>query len=388
LNGAYFSYGLGILDRFFPGYLWRTNYLAGAASSRYPQFPDTLVQAPFENQFVNSAAGDYTVLEGSILKRAASDGTDVGADAPALTAALRGVREGVPPAGGEPPPPEPPTAAFTASCQFMACTFTSTSTPGSASINSLSWTFGDGSPAAAGSPAGHTYAAAGIYTVKLMAIDMNALIDTKSETVTVTAPLPPTAGLTVTCSDLSCDFADASTAGSGAISTRSWTFGDGTPAVNASSGTHTFATAGTYVIAVTVTDVNGLSSSASKTVTVLAPSNAGHAAYSGYTTKWSSLSGATNYWSATVTVVLHDVAERPIAGATVTAAWTGAVVKTSTCVTDWAGKCVLKSGTLSYGRYWVTLNVTAVTAPGSVYDSTANHNSSGTRTPTITLNRP
>jgi hypothetical protein len=57
-------------------------------------------------------------------------------------------------------------------------------------------------------------------------------------------------------------------------------------------------------------------------------------------------------------------------------------------VTDVAGKCVLKSGTLSYGRSWVTLNVTTVVAPGTLYEPTANHNQSGTRTATITLNRP
>jgi PKD repeat protein len=381
------GYGYLTLNKYFPGYEFRTNYLAGASVSRYPPAPNTLVQAPFENQFVDSAAGDYTVPEGRILKRAAWDGTDIGADYPALKAALQGVLEGVPSDEGL-PPPEPPTAAFSAACQFLVCTFTSTSTPGTEPSFSLSWNFGDGSTAGNGSPAGHTYAGAGTYTVTLTATDPNGRLDSESKTITVTAPLPPTAGLTVTCSDLSCDFADASTAGSGAISTRSWTFGDGTPAVNASSGTHTFAIAGTYVIAVTVTDVNGLSSSASKTVTVVAPSNAVHAAYTGITTKWSSPSGATNYWSATVTAVLHDIGERPIAGATVTAAWTGAVVKTVTCVTDAAGKCVLKSGTLSYGRSWVTLNVTTVVAAGSVYDSTANHNQSGTRTPTMTLNRP
>jgi len=139
---------------------------------------------------------------------------------------------------------------------------------------------------------------------------------------------------------------------------------------------------------VTVTDVYELSSSATKTVQVAALSNAVHVAYSGSTTKWSSPSGATNYWSATATAVLHDVDDRPIAGATITAAWTGAVVKTSTCLTDWAGKCVLKSGTLSYGRSWVALNVTAVAASGSVYDSSANHNAAGARTPAITFNRP
>jgi hypothetical protein len=57
-------------------------------------------------------------------------------------------------------------------------------------------------------------------------------------------------------------------------------------------------------------------------------------------------------------------------------------------VTDVAGKCVMKSGTLSQLLSWVKLNVTAVAAPGSVYDAAGNHNGSGTRTATFTLNRP
>jgi len=386
INGSNFVYGLGILNGYFPGYVWRTNYLAGAPASKYPPAPNTLVQTPFESQFVNSAGGDYTVPEGRILKRAASDGTDIGADYPALSAALEGVTAGVP-AGNGPPPLDPPTAALSASCQFLACTFTSTSTAGSGAIESLSWNFGDGSSTATGSPVGRTYAAAGTYTVMLSATDANGLIDTASKSVTVAAPVPPTADLTVSCADLSCNFADASSPGSGAISSRSWTFGDATPAIQATSGTHTFATGGTYVISLTITDVYGLSSSATKTVT-LATSNASHVGYSGYTTKWKSLSGLTNYWSAIITVVVHDAGERPIAGATVTAAWTGAVVKTSTCVTDVAGKCVLKSGTLSHLLSWVKLNVTSVAAPGSVYDAAGNHNESGTRTATFTLNRP
>jgi PKD repeat protein len=383
------GYGLLTINKYFPDYEFKQNYLAGASLSRYPS--GTLAATTFEAQYGDSPNGNYTVRNGSILEGVVlNDGSDVGADFPALQNALEGVREGVPPPGNgppPPPPPDPPVASFTASCQFLVCTFTSTSTPGSGPIASLSWTFGDGSATGNGSPIGHAYAAPGTYTVKLTATDGNGLLDTETTLVPVTAA-PPAANLTVSCSGLTCTFADASTQGSGAISSRSWTFGDGTPAVlQAISGTHTFASGGTYAIGLTVTDVYGLSSSATTTVQVAALANAVHVAYSGLTTKWSSASGATDYWSATVTAVLHDIDERPIAGATITAAWTGAVVKTSTCVTDWAGKCVLKSGTLSYGRSWVTLNVTAVTAPG-VYDATANHNASGTRTPAITMNRP
>ena len=140
INGQYFTYGLGILNAYFPGWVWQTNYLAGASTSKYPTI--TLVQTPFENQFVNVAAGDYTVRDGSILQRAASDGTDIGADFPALRDALDGVAEGLPGGGGT-PPPAPPTAAFSSSCQFLFCTFTDASTQGTAAIESVSWNFGE-----------------------------------------------------------------------------------------------------------------------------------------------------------------------------------------------------------------------------------------------------
>ena len=201
--------------------------------------------------------------------------------------------------------------------------------------------------------------------------------------------MPPAAALTLSCTYLSCDFADASTAGSGAISSTTWTFGDGTTAVETTGGTHTFATGGSYVVTVTVTDVYGLSSSASQTVTVI-PAIV-HVGYSGSTTAWGpgrQLGGKAKYWSATITVAVHGADERPVAGAAVVAAWTGAVVKTSSCVTDAAGTCVLKSGTLSYQRSTVTLNVTAVAVPENTYEPSANHNQAGARTTAFTLIRP
>ena len=112
-----------------------------------------------------------------------------------------------------------------------------------------------------------------------------------------------------------------------------------------------------------------------------------HASYSGTTLKWSSASGTTNYWSADVTVTVHGANERLVPGATVTAAWSGALVKTVTCVTNASGLCVLKSGTLSYGRSSVTLTVTGVTAPNSTFNAAASH--SATRlTAGLTLLRP
>ena len=83
-------------------------------------------------------------------------------------------------------------------------------------------------------------------------------------------PTPPIAALTVTCTYLDCTFSDASTAGSAAISQRSWTFGDGGTST-AVSGTHTYSAAGTYTVALTAVDANGLSDSETTSVSVGAP---------------------------------------------------------------------------------------------------------------------
>jgi len=63
-------------------------------------------------------------------------------------------------------------------------------------------------------------------------------------------------------------------------------------------------------------------------------------------------------------------------------------VKTVTCVTDLGGRCTFKSGTLSYLRSTVTLNVTGVAAPNSVYAAGPNHIDGGAPVAAFTLNRP
>ena len=467
INGQNFSYGNAIINGYFPNAVFASNYLAGASASRYPY--RTLVVSPYQDQFVDITAGDYTVRAGSPLKGAAPDGSDVGADFPALVAAVEGVQTGVGPI--EPtgdPVPTPPTPDFSSTCRFLECTFTDASSTGSAPIASIAWNFGDGAATSNASPATHTFAAPGSYSVGVTVTDVNGVSATVAKTIAVEAAAAPTAALTVSCTYLVCNYSDASTAGSGAISSWSWTFGDGSPALTGGgAGAHVFAAAGTYAVSLTVGDVNGLTSSASTTVTVEPPnvaptaaftascldltctfadqstdtdgaiatwtwsfgadtSNSAapsftfaapgtyqvtltvadddgavnavtmpvevvgrlHAAYSGTTLKWSSKSGATQYWSADVTTAIHGSNERPIAGATVTAVWSGALVKTVTCVTDLSGRCTFKSGTLSYLRSTVTLNVTSVVAPNSGYEPASNHNEAGTAGPAYTLIRP
>jgi hypothetical protein len=84
INGAFFGYGNGILNGFFPGAVFTANYLAGGSSARYPA--GNLFAGAFNDQYPNIAVADYTVREGSLLKRAAPDGADIGVDYAALEA--------------------------------------------------------------------------------------------------------------------------------------------------------------------------------------------------------------------------------------------------------------------------------------------------------------
>ncbi|HET7217096.1 MAG TPA: PKD domain-containing protein [Vicinamibacterales bacterium] len=469
MNGAYFSYGNAILTNYYPDNVFLANYLAGASLSRYPA--GTLASGTFPSQFVDAAGGDFTVVGGSILENAAPDGSDVGADYPALAARLDGVTAGVPSGNPPPPPPPPtpPTAAVTVTCTYLDCAFADASTPGSGTITTRSWTFGDGTTSTATSGT-HTYATAGTYTVTLTVTDSNGLSDTESTSITVAAsPTPPTAAFTFNCTSLDCAFADTSTPGSGTITGRSWTFGDGSTST-AASGTHTYATAGTYTVTLSVTDSNGLSDTESRSVTVTAPT-ANAAPVAAFTSSCSDLTCAfvdrsidsdgsvvswawtfgsagtatapspsftfpspgtysvsltvtdddgapgsatasvdvraaihaalvaagteagggrtPSWWKASVTAAVHGADERPIAGATISASWSGGLTRAVSCVTDTTGRCTFKTSPLTMDKTSVTFSVTSVSAPLSVYTASANHSTvAGATGASITIVRP
>ncbi|WP_067915434.1 LamG-like jellyroll fold domain-containing protein [Actinomadura rubrobrunea] len=81
-------------------------------------------------------------------------------------------------------PNKPPTAAFTAECEWMTCTFDATgSTDADGSITAYAWDFGDGKTGA-GATVTHTYTSPGDHTVKLTVTDDDGATDETERTVT------------------------------------------------------------------------------------------------------------------------------------------------------------------------------------------------------------
>lgn len=167
-------------------------------------------------------------------------------------------------------PNQPPQMSFVAECDGLRCRFDAGgSTDADGTIESYSWDLGDGAtrPDDDDPIHNHTYGAAGVYTVTLTGEDDDGATATATQEVAA-AVQAPTASFTVSCTELRCDVdAAASSDPDGTITDYAWTFGDGSTAAGVTAG-HTFAGAGSYTIGLTVTDDDGVTAAASRTVRV------------------------------------------------------------------------------------------------------------------------
>ena len=141
-----------------------------------------------------------------------------------------------------------PGASFSSNANGLSLSFTDQSTTAS-SITAWSWDFGDGNSSTLQNPS-HSFAASGTYNVCLTVTDnCNSSTSCQSLTVTCTGP---TAQFTESANALTVNFTDASTT-SGTITNWSWDFGNGNLST-LQSPQHTFTSAGTYNVCLTVTD--------------------------------------------------------------------------------------------------------------------------------------
>lgn len=144
-------------------------------------------------------------------------------------------------------------------------------------IASYDWDFGDGGSATGANPT-HTYASDGSFTVTLTVTDDDGATDTATTSATISAvaneapfadhggPYTGTVGQSISL-DGSASF-DAD----GTIVSYAWDFGDS----NVGSGaqpTHSYASAGTFTVTLTVTDDDGATDEVTTTATITEPSS-------------------------------------------------------------------------------------------------------------------
>ncbi|MEJ7796573.1 MAG: fibronectin type III domain-containing protein [Nocardioides sp.] len=77
-------------------------------------------------------------------------------------------------------------------------------------------------------------------------------------------------------------------------------------------------------------------------------------------------------WTAKVVVTVHDQAEKPVTGATVSYTWSAGSLRPGSCTTDATGSCQGVSSSLSRVKS-VSLTVSGVTSGAVAYASLANH---------------
>jgi len=171
-----------------------------------------------------------------------------------------------------------PTAAFTYLPTNPAVgeqvTFTDASTDPDGTIVSWAWDFGDSETSPLQNPT-HTYTSAGIYTVNLTVTDDDGATGTTTKPITVTATPPtnnpPNAAFTYLPTNPAVGeqvtFTDASTDPDGTIVGWVWTFGDGATSTQ-QNPPHTYTSAATYMVTLTVTDDDGATDIEIKQITV------------------------------------------------------------------------------------------------------------------------
>ena len=152
----------------------------------------------------------------------------------------------------------------------LAVRFNSSVT-GGLSPYTYAWTFGDGGTSTLANPT-HVYAAAGTYTARVNVTDAMGSWVASALGITSVPPVSLSqmaANVTTGTAPLAVHF-QASTQGGLSPVTYRWSFGDGATSTLANPD-HTYASAGTYLVNLTVTDASGGSATQSLTVTVAAP---------------------------------------------------------------------------------------------------------------------
>ena len=179
----------------------------------------------------------------------------------------------------------------------------------------------------------------------------------------------PTAGFSFAASDLDVDFTDASSDSDGSVVSWDWDFGDGNTS-SVQNPSHTYSAAGTYTVALTVTDNEGATGSTSQSVTVDEPSSGATMHIESISTEVIKTGGASGYVEATILIV--DENGDPVEGATVSGTFSGDITGTDSNTTDTNGETILTSDNITSRPQDLGICADDVTHATLTYDAGAN----------------
>ena len=237
----------------------------------------------------------------------------------------------------------------------------------------------------------------GVHTLTLQVTDNNGATASDTVAITVRANLPPVAnaGSDQILTDTGGDGSEAvllngsgSTDSDGTIVSYVWRRGatvialGATPAaVSLPVGVHTITLQVTDDLGATATDTVDIAINAAPPPPTPSSVHAGDID--------AVASGDKNMWSAVLTVTVHNASHQPVAGATVTGTWGGALSGTGTCTTGSSGTCVITSGAVRKRDSTVTFTISGIAASSVTYAAGDNHDPDGSSTgTTIVIVKP
>jgi PKD repeat protein len=239
------------------------------------------------------------------------------------------------------------------------------------------WDFGDGSTGTGVNPT-HAYTAGGTYNVTLVVNDGSV----NSEPAMTTADIsevndPPVADAGPDQTALVDEEITFDGNGSydidGIITTYDWDFGDGRTETGMTT-THTYETAGTYTVVLTVTDDGGLTGTDEAQVTITeAAYNVMHVANIDMSSDSRQAGKKNTFVWAVATVTIANASGSPVGGATVYGTWSDATTDSDSGMTDATGQVSLTSDSVKLKtEVTFTFTVNTVVKDGWTYNSSAN----------------
>ncbi|MBK8556263.1 MAG: PKD domain-containing protein [Lewinellaceae bacterium] len=152
--------------------------------------------------------------------------------------------------------PNPPKSIFLVSTDMCETTCQVSLTNNSTNATSYAWDFGDGSNATLTTPPVKSYATAGTYTIRLIAISAGGCRDTSTHEIVVTQAVNVSASFTVINDGCSAPCTVQFNNTSQNATSYNWDFGDlGTSST--ASPSHTFLTKGNYTVRLIATGPSG-----------------------------------------------------------------------------------------------------------------------------------